>query len=87
MPTTPKAVDSKTDPRIPELVDQYDVARILKKPVRFVREKLFKTKKLPAFKAGGNSWRLRLDLLLAAIDSGDLGLESEKASGRGDRKI
>lgn len=58
-----------------------DVAEVLRKPVRFVREKLLKTGSLPSVKLGGNSWRVDPDAFRAWQARGATGFRFAKGSG------
>ncbi len=66
---------------VDKMLDQNDVAMVIGKPVRWVREHLLKTRLLRAVKMGGNSWRIRPEDLERLIERGNLGFNSSPSSG------
>lgn len=60
-----------------------EVAEVLRKPVRFVREKLLKTGSLPGVKLGGNSWRVDPERFREWQARGATGFRFAKGSGGG----
>lgn len=58
-----------------------DVAIIIQRPVRYVREELVKTGILPAKKMGGNSWRIVPEDFEAWKRSGVTGARFARPSG------
>lgn len=59
-----------------------EVAAVVRRPVRYVRESLVKPGILPAKKLGGNSWRVRPEALREWMESGATGARFARSSGR-----
>lgn len=51
-------VERKTVKGFEQFLSSEDIAFLLQKPVRYVREQLLVSKIIKATKAGGNSWRI-----------------------------
>lgn len=66
-----------------------DVAEVVRKPVRFVREKLLKTGSLKGVKLGGNSWRVDPAAFREWQERGATGFRFARPSGgkREERKV
>ena len=58
-----------------------EVAEIIRKPVKFVRDKLLVPGVLKGIKLGGNGWRVRPSDLDRFIDGGATGFRSAGQSG------
>jgi hypothetical protein len=59
-----------------------DIAIVIGRPVRWVREKLIKTGVIASLKFGGNSVRVRADDFRTYLDKGATGFRNAKPSGR-----
>lgn len=60
------------------LLNQNDVAILIGRPVRWVREKLFKTGVLRSVRFGANEWRTKREWLDAMIERGATGFKNAK---------
>jgi len=67
---------------VEKLLTMNDVAMLIDRPVRFVREKLIRTGVLPHVMFGGNSVRIRPADYSKMIEKGATGFGSAKPSSR-----
>lgn len=58
-----------------------EVAQVLRRPVRYVREQLVAPGILPAKKLGGNSWRVRPEVFRRWLEAGETGSRFARPSG------
>lgn len=58
-----------------------EVAQVLRRPVRYVREQLVAPGILPAKKLGGNSWRVRPEAFRRWLEQGETGARFARPSG------
>ena len=67
---------------VERLLTENDIAILIGRPVRWVREKLLKTKILPSVKFGGNSYRVQMRHYVEMLDKGKTGFNHAPPSGR-----
>ena len=69
------------------MLTQEDIAFVISRPVRWVREKLLKTGVIKSVRFGGNSYRVTQANFAEFIAHGNTGFRSSPSSGRRGSKI